>query len=490
MHGRRHHPTDTQQGNKQSGGCLTWRLAAVLTFGLALTSPSPGQAKTFHCGAGDVQCLIEAIQEANTNGQKNTLRLAAGTYTLTTVNNSNNIDGPNGLPSITGKIIVQGAGAEATHLERQFTPGLNPCSFFSSPLPPFRILQVAPTGVLTLVGLTLQGGCLFDTFLSGAGIGSQGTLTVVDSTITSNSDLTGLGGGIDSRGALIVTHSRIAGNDADYTSGIFAAGDTIIEHSSIVENGTGTLGVAQIGGISNAGTMYITNSTIARNDGDSVGGINNEESGTLTILNSTIAENESVLESGGINNDGDMLKIINSTITKNISSAPNSFFGRISAGIGNISFFADIVGTVTVLNTIVAQNTFANPPPSGSGGPDCGGPITSLGTNLIGDPTGCDISLQPGDLTGDPGLDDLTDNGMPGNGHVPLLPGSPAIDAGNDAGCPRRDQLGQRRVDIPDVGSSRCDIGAVEFQHQDKHQDNADNNQPDADPATTAQATP
>jgi hypothetical protein len=83
-------------------------------------------------------------------------------------------------------------------------------------------------------------------------------------------------------------------------------------------------------------------------------------------------------------------------------------------------------------------------------------PVNSLGTNLIGDPTGCAITLLPTDLTGDPGLGDFTDDGTPGNGHFPLLPGSPAIDAGNDAFCPPTDQLGQRRV-------GPCDIGAIEF---------------------------
>jgi len=46
---------------------------------------------------------------------------------------------------------------------------------------------------------------------------------------------------------------------------------------------------------------------------------------------------------------------------------------------------------------------------------------------------------------------------MPGHGHFPLLEGSPAIDAGNDAFCPSTDQLGQPRVGV-------CDIGAIEFQ--------------------------
>ena len=83
--------------------------------------------------------------------------------------------------------------------------------------------------------------------------------------------------------------------------------------------------------------------------------------------------------------------------------------------------------------------------------------MISLGTNLIGDPTGCTIVLQDSDLTGDPGLGEYTDDGTPGNGHVPLLPDSQAIDAGNDAACPPADQLGQPRV-------GRCDIGAIEFQ--------------------------
>jgi hypothetical protein len=80
-----------------------------------------------------------------------------------------------------------------------------------------------------------------------------------------------------------------------------------------------------------------------------------------------------------------------------------------------------------------------------------------LGNNLIGDPTGCTIDLQPSDLTGDPGLGDFTDDGTPGNGHFPLLTGSPAIDAGNPDMCPATDQLG-----VPRVGG--CDIGSVNFE--------------------------
>ena len=93
-----------------------WRVAAVAALGLALALPLLVQAKTFHCGAGDVQCLIDAINQANANGEKNTLRLAAGTYTLTDVDNTT--DGPTGLPSITSTLTMKGDGAATTILER------------------------------------------------------------------------------------------------------------------------------------------------------------------------------------------------------------------------------------------------------------------------------------------------------------------------------------------------------------------------------------
>ena len=88
--------------------------------------------------------------------------------------------------------------------------------------------------------------------------------------------------------------------------------------------------------------------------------------------------------------------------------------------------------------------------------------------------------LADTDLTGDPRLGSLVDNGTPGNAHLPLLSDSPAIDAGGTApadhgtgDCPWRDQIGRRRV-------GACDIGAIEFtnrhdgkgdRHDDKHGD-------------------
>ena len=128
----------------------------------------------------------------------------------------------------------------------------------------------------------------------------------------------------------------------------------------------------------------------------------------------------------------------------------NSTFAENRTG----SAIASFSGATTLQNTIVVHNA------DDEFGQDCFGDITSLGNNLIGDPSGCNITLQPSDLTGDAGLAQLVDDGTPGNARHPLLLDSQAIDAANDAACTKRDQIGRRR-------KPRCDIGAVEFRRAD-----------------------
>src|SRR5262249_9165290 len=84
-----------------------WRVAALAAWGLALALPLPVWAETFRCRAGDVPCLIDAINQANANGDENTLTVRAGTYTLTAVDNDT--EGPNGLPPLIRTATLPGA---------------------------------------------------------------------------------------------------------------------------------------------------------------------------------------------------------------------------------------------------------------------------------------------------------------------------------------------------------------------------------------------
>jgi hypothetical protein len=93
-------------------------ISTISIVGLALALAAPVvQGATFTCAAGDVQCLIIAINQANTNLQpENTIHLEAGTYTLTNIDN--NADGPNGLPSITSTLTIDVAAHKTATITR------------------------------------------------------------------------------------------------------------------------------------------------------------------------------------------------------------------------------------------------------------------------------------------------------------------------------------------------------------------------------------
>src|SRR5688500_2559724 len=112
------------------------KLAVTLTL-IALWGIKTAYAAEFFCSPGDVSCLIAAINEANQNGEENTINLSAGTYTLTSIDNIGTISSRNGVPRIASAMIINGESAETTIIERD--PGA----------PQFRILDVDATCRLT-----------------------------------------------------------------------------------------------------------------------------------------------------------------------------------------------------------------------------------------------------------------------------------------------------------------------------------------------------
>jgi hypothetical protein len=402
------------------------RCLLALTMCVLLTSAVRiGTAAMFPCAAGDVACLIAAIHAANRTPEPDTIRLAAGTYLLTTVDNTT--DSPNGLPSVTGPLTLQGAGADESVIARP--PNA----------PAFRLLHVAPIGVLTVQALTMTGGRI-GTFSLGGGIRNEGTV-VLTATRLEDNFADGGGGLANLGGQVTIEHSELVGNRTGHPGGgVYTVGGAVtIRQSTLAENG-GDGG----GALSNAGgTVVITDSAIVDNgDPAHVGGLVNGifgYGGVLQVTNTTIARNRvgpsAFGYAAGVTNFGGTVSLTNSTVVDNTSP---------HGGLGGL------FGPIIMENTIVARNT-------GLSGNDCAGVITSLGHNLIGNPSGCAVALQPTDLTGDPGLDAYLDDGQPGHGYYPLLATSRAVDAGNPFTCPLTDQLGRPR-------SGPCDLGAVEFQ--------------------------
>jgi hypothetical protein len=257
---------------------------------------------------------------------------------------------------------------------------------------------------------------------------------------------TGCGGGIYNIGTLTINGSTISANHLKGDIENFARGAGICNggrltiNTTSINGNTMTLGVG--GGIYSFGGMVTINtSTVSQNNAFRGGGIR-IEGGAVTINNSTISGNGNYPNIGlcaGI--DGGAMAINNSTISRN--SGPHGGAG--------------FCGMPTIQNSVVADNAGGN----------CEGLVTSLGYNLSSDGT-CNLN-GPGDLNNaDPQLGDLQNNGGPTK-TMALLPGSPAIDAGNPRGCTdgkghllKTDQRGRPRPDSEDSGG--CDMGAYERQ--------------------------
>ena len=389
----------------------------------------PSYAAVFDIPSGNVTALIAAINAANANGEDNTINLEPGTYTLTAIDNGAIDSNSNGLPVITGRISINGNDALNTVIER------DPAA------PMFRIFSIASSGKLSINGTTVRRGGGFRTQLAG-GFSNAGSLTITRSIIEQFEccDLA-QASAILNTGTLKLLQTHVRDNSSGHGAAIFNSATMTIESSSITFNTADAPTVANL----SPGETTIQNSAVSDNISHS-GALAN--TGTMMIINSTVANNSAFVDfPAGIENTG-TLKVSNSTISGN--------YPRFTHPGGPGGVFNGPGASVELQNSILAGNI-----PSPGFSPDCQGMITSLGNNIIGDPTGCDITLLPNDLTGDPGLDAFTDNGTPGNGHFPLLETSRAIDAGNNEVCFSNPVLATDQIGNPRVGI--CDIGAIEF---------------------------
>jgi hypothetical protein len=358
-------------------------------------------------------------------------------------------------------------------------------------------------GWLTVSDSTLSGNSASDNFgnggSGGGGIYNQGTMTVTGSTLSGNSFngsyLGNGGGGIYNQGSMTVTGSTLSGNSYNGSAygsggGIYNTGTLAVSNSTLSSNSAGNAG----GGISNGGTLTVSNSTLSGNStafgsNEIGGGILNWR--TLTVTGSTLSGNSAAYEGGGIFNLYGTLAVSNSNLSGN--------FARWGGGIYNSTILAQSL-TLTNVTLTANRSDYDGGGSYYSGGglyADTGELFTApilhstliagnfnhaTGTrddvygrldpggdyNLIGDGTGM-TGLSDG-VNGnqvgraaapiDPLLGPLQDNGGPTWTHA-LLPGSPAIDAGNDAYATDWDQRGPG---FPRISGPHIDIGAFEVQ--------------------------
>jgi hypothetical protein len=364
-------------------------------------------------------------------------------------------------------------------------------------------------GSLSLDSVVLDGN---STTASGGGIyqwGSGTTLSLVETTIrNNNSDYTG-GGIYQHGGVLNITESEISGNHVttngpgggimlDAATGFSFSFVRIVDNTTpsgfggggitIIDSGSGTSSHLTISGntagadggglvVAGATTLTMSDDVISGNTSEKDGGgiaigggaavtlercelsanISNNATttstggggaiiisgSTLTLTNTTVSGNQAKKDGGGIMTlyGNPQVAITASTITANTPDRD----GVEGGSGGGLNVYG---GTVTLTGSIVADND----------GVECVhdyGTLVSSGYNLASDAS-CELD-GPGDLPSTPPkLGPLTDNGGVNLTHA-LLPGSPAIDAGDASYCPSTDQRGFARP----MGAE-CDIGAYE----------------------------
>jgi hypothetical protein len=351
------------------------------------------------------------------------------------------------LPDLATNLNIEGPGANQLAVQRSTADGT----------PDFSIFTISSTATVVLSGLTIADG---SATLGGGIFNDGGSLTVSDSILADNLALTG--GGITNFGSLTVSNSTLANNIADSKGGGIANfGVLSISYSTLSGNSASTGGAIYNfdgailtvsystvrsnfahfgGGIGiNGGMVTLTNSTLTGNSAGVGAGVLNLFSGILSVSNCTFAGNSAADEGGAIENDtGAIATVDNSTVSVNSAARGGGVFND---------------GSLACRDTILAGNTAAD-------GPDLFGNLISQGHNLFGDGTGGNGFDVSDLLNVNPLLGPLQDNGGP-TWTIPLLPGSPAVDAGGSQDVPEWDQRG---AGFPRVVDNRMDIGAFQVQ--------------------------
>jgi hypothetical protein len=404
--------------------------------------------------------LRQAVQTGAPGDPIDLTQLTCGQISLTT-----------GRIDVNRNLLIQGPGPDVLAIDGTHTD---------------RVFNQNGNYTLALYGLKLQHGYA-DSFGGGC-VYSNGPLLLNNTVITNCQvlDFGGsgnhLGGAVLANASMVMINSKLTDNEI-YSSlgnafggGAFVDGDMVLDHSTISGNSVSSAsgGLSESGGLDIGGKLLMTYSTISDNlasglpSSPGAVGAASIDNGAV-ISNSTISGNSA---DGGVGaleihaTDASPTFITNSTISGNTAGAIGAVYARGPTTIRNstIAFNTETAfahggglrlaySIADIESSIIASNTSFGTTQNIDFG--ISGGVTGA-NDLIG-PSGT-ATLPPGTIQSDPRLLPLANNGGPTKTHA-LMPGSPAIDAGNnDAGSP----TDQRGTGFARELGGGPDIGAYE----------------------------
>lgn len=385
-----------------------------------------------------------------------------------------------------------------------------------------------------LDGFTISAGNAYVT--SGGGLYNEsGNPTLINIIFSRNSAHTGGGMYNISSDSPILTNVTFSDNSAYYGGGMYNAGSSpTLTHITFIDN----IAFDRGGGMYNSGNPTLTDVAFIGNSAVEAGGMHNYPGSSPTLTNVTFSGNSAV-QGGGMENmlssptlidvtfsgntatqiGGGMLNQVNAPVLTRVTFMGNSaYYG---GGMGNNQEVDSILTNVTfsgnsatygggMINIQGDKPTLTNVTFSNNSANYGGGMYNWMGSNpQINDTifwgntasnSGAQIYDNTAEFSSSFVNDSVVDGGCPAGSScvniittnpklgilgdyggltqtIPLLPGSSAIDTGNDASCAATDQRGVSR---PQGG--HCDIGAYEYEQP--------LNNPPAITKITAPATP
>lgn len=409
------------------------------TFAVTKLTDSNGTCTVTNCS------LREAIIAANATPSADTITLPAGAYVLSIAGAGENLAATGDL-DIIAPVTITGAGRSTTSIDG---------ADFD------RVFDIfATAGTVNISGVTIKngsstqyGGCiqaanpvfnltnaaLTDCVASEGGGGLRAIQTTATlNRVLINNNTARTGGGMDITDARVTLNNcQLTGNTATNTGGAVYQ-----SNPNSVFNMTSSLVNANTADIE-AGGLFLANGSSA------------------VISNSTISGNITDGYGGGLNTRIPTL-ISHSTIVNNIADNDNNDTNPRGGGL----FFYQPLAVAQIHNSLVANNQDKGSADTNDCALMYGPSLTSLGYNLVENPGTtywvCPFN-GPGDITGqDPNLDPLLKNNGGLSFTHALLPGSPAINAGDPAFAPPP-AFDQRGTGYPRVEGGRLDIGAFEL---------------------------
>lgn len=468
--------TDLGQGQGRTGDlryCITNAtsgddIAFGVTGTINLTSPLPSLTKSINIdGPGPDAVTIQPQ--------------TGGVYSVFAITDSTTTVSLSGL-TIANALVNSGGGA----IDNRATLMISKCHVLNSTAWNGSGGGVSNSGSLIINDSTFSGNLCSH---SGGAVYSGGIALTINNCVFSRNSSYGNGGAIDfytySRGQLTLTNCTFANNTASFNGGALSAGSTVTiagcvfsgnhaesgggvfisEFGTITVNATtfsdnvATMGSGGAYEASSSGSQSLSNSTIANNQATQNGGGIDANYAPTTINNCTLSGNSAGSKGGGVNGSG---TITSSTIFGNSATfggglargqyGPFTITDSTIAGNTAKQTAGGILGDEAIQSTIVADNIAAGV------ASDISGSLFSLGHNLISSTLGARGFIATDVLNVEPLLGPLQDNGGPTQ-TMALLPGSPALAAGDPTHVPATDQRG-----FPRIVNGTVDIGAFEVQ--------------------------